>query len=152
MQPCVHCQGEGRLHEERLLAVLLIILRLITLQTPKAYTQLTGVSQIWGCPQRWAVAGNINREWQLPASLKNRWDYQPLMRTTTEHMKREGKRESQTERTCDNFSLRHHYFILHPPGVQERSARTFNGSRSVRSTEPSTVLYLQSLSLWSMVE
>lgn len=63
MQQSVHCRGKGRLHEERLLAVLLISLRLITLQTPKAYTQLSGGSQIWGCPQRWAVAGNINKEW-----------------------------------------------------------------------------------------
>lgn len=68
MQQSVHCQGKGCLHEECLLAALLISPWLITLQTPKAYTQLTGGSQIWGCPQRWAVAGNINREWQLQAS------------------------------------------------------------------------------------
>lgn len=71
MQQSVHCQGKGRLHEERLLAALLISLRLITLQTPKAYTQLTGGSQIWRSPQHWAAAGHINRERQLPAYLKN---------------------------------------------------------------------------------
>lgn len=37
-------------------------------------------------------------------------------------------------------------------GDERRLVRTFNGSRSVRSADPSSVLYLQSLSLWSMVE
>lgn len=99
--------------------------------------------QIWGRPQRRAAAGHINRDFTESIGLRaSNEDHQ---RKTP----RERERERQRKRPCHKSWVRHH-FILY--GLIPQETCTFNGSRSVRSTEPSPVLYLQSLSLWSMVE
>lgn len=54
-----------------LLAALLISPRLIALWTPKAYGQLTGVSKIWGRPQRWAAVATLTEDDDFPARLKS---------------------------------------------------------------------------------
>lgn len=126
------------------LAVLLISLRLITLQTPKANTQLAAGSQIWD----W---GNNNTTTTL-----NLFTESIELRASNEgpSQKSQSSKDRNTHRRYVTVFLHTQSFNLSCPQSWMRSEEvdfTFNGSRSVESAEPSSVLYLHSLSLWSMV-
>lgn len=76
MRRSVGCQGEGRVHEERLLARSFHPSHInYFVDTKKAHAQLTGASRIWGRPRRRASdkLPVALRSMRLNASNKDHW-------------------------------------------------------------------------------
>lgn len=134
---------------ERLLAVQLISLRLINFTDAKSLHSINWrlsdlrLSTVPSC-------GGQHQQGMTTASLFK--ESTGLRAFNEDHLRKHVARGKGRVTEGEDVSMRHRYFILCPLGEQKRSACTFNGSRSVWSTEPSTALYLQSFSLWSMVE